>query len=95
MSLMYKKGDAKISLIELIYIYPTEWNHSVKHIVKWLDSLNGLDNCSIIDLIAEITEVFEEAIYNKYQKYNDENVWHYDDTSTIDETDVIRIMSTI
>lgn len=92
---MYKKGDAKISLIELIYIYPNEWNYAVKDIVKWLDNLNGLDNCSIIDLIAEITEVFEETIYSKYQEYNDENVWHYDDTSTIDETDIIQIMSTI
>jgi len=95
MSLMYKKGDAKISLIELIYIYPTEWNYAVQDIVKWLDSLNRLDNFTIIDLIAEITEVFEEMIYSKFETYNDENVWHYDDTSTIDETDVIRIMSTI
>lgn len=95
MTLMYKKGDAKISLIELIYIYPNEWNYSVQHIVKWLDGLDRLDNLSVIDVIAEVTEIFEEEIYKKYQAYKDENVWHYDDTSTIDENDVIQIMSTI
>lgn len=95
MTLMYKKGDAKISLVELIYIYPNEWNCSVTSVIKWLDNVDTLEYLSIIDLITEIIEIFEEKIYDTYKKFDDEDVWHYDDTSTIDENDVIQIMSTI
>ena len=63
MSLIYKKGNEIATLKDMIKIFPECWNYAIKHDAPFWVEKGNLFN--IIDLIAEITDAFDEYIINK------------------------------
>ena len=65
MPLMYKKGDKRITLEELIKQYPSIWDFAVKDKITWLDTGNKLDELSLIDIVLEVIDKFEDTLYSE------------------------------
>ena len=58
MSLIYKKGKEEATLGDMIKMFPDQWNAAVGHDTPfWLDN-----HITAVDLIVEITDLFDESI---------------------------------
>lgn len=63
MSLIYKKGKKVASLRDMIRMFPECWNDAIKNDAPFWVEKDNLFN--IIDLIAEITDAFDEYMISK------------------------------
>lgn len=58
MSLIYKKGKEEATLGDMIKMFPDQWNAAVEHDIPfWLNN-----HITAVDLIVEITDLFDEGI---------------------------------
>lgn len=63
MSLIYKKGNETATLKDMIKMFPDCWNYAIDYDAPFWVEKDNLFN--IIDLIAEITDAFDDYIVSK------------------------------